>query len=178
MNLWTVHASLKSKGPFPYFAQEWANIQFLFLGLRFTWCTILHKKLPTLLKFHPTKESYELSTLISTLSFLLYVLKIWNIRTIRSQNGFFGFFVTSNLRVSRQVQKFVSKYHKCRHSTLQQDKRSEIGIFSRYETKEEAPQFYRNFDTLLCSAVASKGQLISKCLFGVIVWTKNPTKIF
>ena len=33
-----------------------------------------------------------------------------------------------------------------------------------------------------CSGITSdlqiKGQLISKCLFGVIVWTKEPTKIF
>ena len=28
------------------------------------------------------------------------------------------------------------------------------------------------------NGIFAKGQLISKCLFGVIVWTKKPTKFF
>ena len=31
---------------------------------------------------------------------------------------------------------------------------------------------------IICEQVCTKGQLISKCHFGVIVWTKIPTKFF
>ena len=30
----------------------------------------------------------------------------------------------------------------------------------------------------LCSSLLAKGHLISKCIFGVIVWTKKTTKFF
>ena len=49
---------------------------------------------------------------------------------------------------------------------------------------EDCHKEYKNLDTLRQHKKVkkhmeySKGQLILKCLFGVIVWTKKPTKFF
>ena len=54
-------------------------------------------------------------------------------------------------------------------------------IFSKLAVENQYPQFIiiRDRSRFLCKlGTFSKGQLISKCPFGVIVWTKIPTKKF
>ena len=52
------------------------------------------------------------------------------------------------------------------------------GIFAPFFMNQIGSQLKHNPLIFLVPKKIAKGQLISKGLFGVIVWTKNPTKIF
>ena len=54
-----------------------------------------------------------------------------------------------------------------------------IDINYVYEQQQESKPSRMNIhDEKLNDNETGKGQLISKCLFGIIVWTKKPTKFF
>ena len=44
--------------------------------------------------------------------------------------------------------------------------------------KSRVPKNYRSLKMCMFATQPTKGQLISKCPFGIIVWTKIPTKLF